>query len=70
MNINIEPDPAPRNTPYHKKIVEVKPVPNTHTGHYVRLECGHWAMTFGSLDHANGVVLCMDCRDAAGVRGS
>jgi hypothetical protein len=57
--------PEDRNTEFHKKIVAVKPIPNTRTGHFVVLECGHQVMTFGNLRHAQGKAFCVQCRKAA-----
>ena len=59
----LEPDEGPRDTRHHKRIVRIKPIPNTFTAHEVTLECGHWVQTFGNLTHAGGVVLCTKCRD-------
>ena len=59
----LEPDEAPRDTPHHRRILRTVPIPNTRGGNVLELECGHRAMTFGDLRHANGVVLCMECRD-------
>jgi ribosomal protein L37E len=59
----IEPDLGPRTTTHHKKIVSVTPIPGTISGNICHLECGHVVQTFGSLSHAQGVVLCTECRD-------
>jgi hypothetical protein len=59
----LEPDEAPRDTQWHKKIVATKPIPNTRAGHWCQLECGHLVQTFGRLDYAGGKVLCTQCRD-------
>ena len=62
----LEPDEGPRDTPFHKRIVRTKPIPNTRVGRWCVLECGHVVMTFGTLDalqRAGGVVLCTQCRD-------
>jgi len=61
----MESDDGPRDTFFHKRIVRTASIPNTRSGNYVDLECGHRAMTFGNLDEAGGVVLCSQCRDAA-----
>jgi hypothetical protein len=61
----IEPDLPPRNSQFHKRIVGTKPIPDTKSGNYCDLECGHRVMTFGSLSHTEGVVLCTQCRDKA-----
>ena len=58
--------PDERSTPFHKRIIEFKPIPNTRTGNYVKLECGHVVQTFGGLQHAGGVLLCQECRTQAG----
>lgn len=62
MEITIEPDPDPRNGPFHKRITHVVKIPNTKTGHWLGLECGHKVQSFGSLEHAQGRVLCVECR--------
>jgi hypothetical protein len=59
----LEPDEGPRDSPHHKRIVTVTPIPNTRVGNYLELECGHRAMSFGRLEHAQGKVLCTQCRD-------
>lgn len=59
----LEPDEGPRDTPHHKRITSTGKIPGTKTGHWANLECGHRVMTFGDLKHANGVVLCTQCRD-------
>jgi hypothetical protein len=61
----IEPDPEPRNTEWHKRILRAAPVPNTRTGRYLDLECGHQVMSFGKLEYAQGRVFCTQCRDGA-----
>lgn len=66
MNIKIEPDPAPRDGPWHRKIVDVVRIVNTKTGHTCKLECGH---VISDLKHAGGVALCTQCRDAAETEG-
>jgi hypothetical protein len=60
----LEADAPPRDTPHHKRIVGAFPIENTRTGYRLLLECGHEAVTFGNLAHAEGRVLCMRCRDA------
>jgi hypothetical protein len=37
--------------------------PNTRSGNWCQLECGHVVQTFGDLRYANGVALCTRCRD-------
>lgn len=59
----LEPDPEPRNSPWHKRILRVEKMPNTKTGNYLTLECGHGVTAFGKLEYADGVVLCTKCRD-------
>lgn len=59
----LEPDEEPRNTRFHKRIVRAEKIPNTRTGNNLTLECGHRVQSFGNLLHANGVVLCTQCRD-------
>ena len=61
----LEPDKEPRKTPFHKRIVGSRRVPNTSCGHWLYLACGHQVMAFGDLKQANGVVLCARCRDDA-----
>lgn len=61
--VKIEPDAGPRDTVYHKRIIDIKPIPNTRSGNVCTLECGHVVQTFGSLLPAQGVVLCTQCRD-------
>jgi hypothetical protein len=60
----LEPDEPPRDTEYHKRIVRAVRIPNTRAGHVLDLECGHRVQSFGRLEHADGVVLCTQCRDA------
>lgn len=62
----LEPDEEPRNTPFHKRILRATPLENTRSGNYLELECGHAVTSFGRLEHAAGVVLCVQCRDEAG----
>ena len=59
----LEPDEEPRSSTHHKRIVSAAPIPGTRCGNYANLECGHRVMTFGNLGHADGVVLCTQCRD-------
>ena len=61
----LEPDDEPRTSPFHQTIVGTRPIPNTRTGHFVTLACGHEVMTFGKLEHARGRVLCTACRAQA-----
>ena len=61
----LEPDDGPRDTPFHRRIVRIKPVPNTFTVNEVTLECGHWVQSFGNLALCGGVVLCTKCRDTS-----
>lgn len=60
---HIEADAGPRDSRFHKRIVSVKPILDTKTGNIITLSCGHRAQTFGDLAHAEGVVLCQQCRD-------
>jgi hypothetical protein len=60
----LEPDEGPRDSAFHKRIVSIKTIPNTRAGHWLDLECGHRVQSFGNLAHANGVVLCTQCRDS------
>ena len=62
--LSLEPDPEPRNSPFHKRIVKAVPIEGTRAGNWLELECGHRSMAFGSLEHAHGVVLCQECRSA------
>ena len=61
----LEPDEPPRDTPFHMRILSVRTIPNTRSGHIATLECGHLVRTFGRLALAEGRVLCTQCRDAA-----
>lgn len=61
----LEPDEAPRESPFHKRILRTQPIKGTRTGHWADLECGHRVMTFGDLAKAEGKVLCTECRDGA-----
>ena len=63
--MTIEPDRPPRRTEFHRKILAVRPIPNTRSGHYIDLNCGHEVISFGDLSHAQGRVLCTVCRAAA-----
>lgn len=63
--VYLEPDDGPRNTPFHKRILETRPIADTKTGRVAILECGHQVMTFGIMEHADGVALCTRCRDGA-----
>jgi hypothetical protein len=68
MDIVFEPDFGVG--PFHRKVVETRPIPNTRTGSINRLECGHVTQSFGDMEHARResgemMVLCMACRDAA-----
>ena len=60
----LEPDLPPRDTKHHKRIIGIAPLTGTRSGNMADLECGHRVMTFGRLEHAGGVVLCTQCRDA------
>ena len=59
----MEPDEGPRASPDHKRIVKIERIPNTRSGNTATLECGHRVMTFGNLEHAEGVALCLRCRE-------
>jgi hypothetical protein len=61
----LEPDEGSRETLFHMRILAVEPIPNTQTGNYIKLECGHRVMAFGRLQHAAGRILCTVCRDGA-----
>ena len=63
-DVYIEADDGPRDTPFHKRIVRIAPIPNTRAGHWCELECGHQVQSFGDLAHTKGVILCLQCRDA------
>jgi len=65
----LEPDPEPRDSKWHMRIVATRRIPNTRVGHVAVLECGHVVQTFGRPKHSNGVVLCTACRDAAEAHG-
>ena len=57
---------GPRLTPYHRQMIIIAPIPGTTTGYNVTLECGHRVQVFGDPKRANGVVLCLRCRDSNG----
>lgn len=59
---SIEPDPEPRNSPLHKRIVEIAPIPGTRSGQVLTLECGHVVQCFGNIEHLHGLALCQECR--------
>jgi len=59
----LEHDEGPRDSKYHMRIMMIKNIPNTKSGHHLRLECGHEVNTFGDLSICGGVVLCVKCRD-------
>jgi hypothetical protein len=61
MNITLTPDPPPRNSRWHKRIVTITPIPNTRTGNTLELECGHVVQSFGNLGRVDGVVRCDRC---------
>jgi hypothetical protein len=61
----LEPDEGPRNSPWHRRILSADPIPNTRSGQWLTLECGHRSMAFGNLAHAEGRVMCLQCRDIA-----
>lgn len=61
----LEPDPEPRNSPFHRRIVKTEPIRNTRAGHWLTLDCGHRSMGFGKLEYAEGAVLCTQRRDEA-----
>lgn len=67
--ITLEPDEGPRNTGFHRRILNVRKIPNTRTGYMLALDCGHQVMTFGNLGHAAGLILCTQCRDQSAVHG-
>jgi len=59
----IEPDKEPRTGQHHKRIIRARSIPDTQSGYWLDLECGHRAMAFGDLHHLGGVALCTQCRD-------
>jgi hypothetical protein len=59
----LEPDEGPRNTRWHMRIERSERIPNTRSGNWLYLACGHRSMAFGNLGYAGGVVLCTQCRD-------
>jgi len=61
----LEPDEGPRDTWFHKRIVQSEKIPNTKSGRTAILECGHRIMMFGNIERAGGVALCTQCRDGA-----
>ena len=58
----LEPDEEPRDSPFYRRIVGTRPIPNTRSGHFLRLACGHSATAFGNLAQLDGRVLCLRCR--------
>jgi hypothetical protein len=62
MNVTVTPDPPPRDSRFHRRIVKATPIAGTRSGHDVELECGHRVQTFGRLELADGRVLCDFCR--------
>ena len=65
MRVYIEPDPPPRDTPYHRKITRTEPIPYTVSGKICWLDCGPVIQTFGDSRRLDGRVLCTECRDKA-----
>jgi hypothetical protein len=59
--ITIQPDPEPRESRFHKKIISVQDMPATRSGHVLTLECDHRPMVFGPVDILNGVAFCHAC---------
>jgi hypothetical protein len=55
-----------RNTPFHIAIASAERIAGTRSGRIVTLVCGHKFQTFGDLAHAEGKILCVYCRTAAG----
>jgi hypothetical protein len=59
----VAPDPAPRQSRWHRRILHVTPIAGTRSGHYLELECGHRPMAFGALSHLDGRALCLECKE-------
>jgi len=51
-------------SPWRRRVVESKLIPNTQSGYTVTLECGHMAQVFGRWQAADGFI-CTRCRDEA-----
>lgn len=44
------------------KILEVKPMPNTRSGRWLLLDCGHTLTAFGEVQtEEGGTVYCLSC---------
>ena len=50
-----------RNSPGARRILRAEPVPDTKSGNWLDLDCGHRVMAFGNLDHAKGFIVCEQC---------
>lgn len=61
--VTIQPDAGERGTKFHRAIVKSERIPNTKTGYYLDLGCGHRVMAFGNLDRAAGRALCERCEE-------
>lgn len=67
MEVRIEPErPEDRNTPFHMKITTMRHVAKSKSGNDCTLACGHIVRMYGNPELADGKVLCILCRDAAG----
>lgn len=64
-DVIIEPDLPPRDTPWHRRIVAIKPIEGTRSGNWLRLECDHIVQSFGNIKYLDGRAFCMKCRDAS-----
>lgn len=53
----------PRDTKHHKKIIASEHIEGTHSGHRLKLECGHTFTVYGDPARLQGVVLCLRCME-------
>ena len=60
----LEPDSGPRDSPFHRRIMQVAQLKNTRCGNRIVLDCGHQVLAFGDLGKSDGVLFCVQCRDA------
>jgi hypothetical protein len=59
--ISITPDPLPRNTEWHRRIVSTTRMKGYRNAHQLDLECGHYAFTFGDPANLEGKAHCEQC---------
>ena len=61
----MEPEDRSRGlTKWHRRIIATARIAQTRVGLWCNLECGHRVQAFGDMTHADGWMLCMECRDA------